>query len=161
VLRPALEDALRDAPLTQPAPLDALEPRHDVAPCVLVVEDDPTNRLIVCSMLERAGYRFATAESGGDALARLRERRFDLVLLDWRMPDLDGLEVARRVRAGASGEAARATPIVALTANAFAEDRAACLEAGMNDFLTKPVHAAQLVRTVERWTASREAVVAV
>jgi signal transduction histidine kinase/CheY-like chemotaxis protein len=161
VLRPALEDALRDAPLTQPAPLDALEPRHDVAPCVLVVEDDPTNRLIVCSMLERAGYRFATAESGGDALARLRERRFDLVLLDWRMPDLDGLEVARRVRAGASGAAARATPIVALTANAFAEDRAACLEAGMNDFLTKPVHAAQLVRTVERWTASREAVVAV
>jgi two-component system sensor histidine kinase BarA len=78
---------------------------------------------------------------------------FDLVLMDWQMPDMDGLEVTRRIRAGAAGRYGRVVPIVALTANAFAEDRVACLDAGMNDFLTKPVLAAKLAETARRWTA--------
>ena len=75
------------------------------------------------------------------------------------MPDMDGLEVTRRLRAGAVGPLGKVVPIVALTANAFAEDRAACLAAGMNDFLTKPVLAQSLQTTVARWIggASRRA----
>ena len=123
------------------------------APHVLVVEDDHVNQTIVCSMLHQAGYRTSAAYDGASALLQLAQQRFDLVLMDWQMPDLDGLEVTRRLRAGAAGRAGLRVPIIALTANAFAEDRSACLAAGMNDFLTKPVLAANLHAMVARWTA--------
>ncbi len=127
------------------------------ASLVLVVEDDPTNSLIVCSMLQMAGIAHLAAEDGRRALELLRSRSFDAVLMDWQMPDMDGLEVARRIRRGQAGETARHVPIVALTANAFPEDRAACLAAGMNDFLTKPVVATKLVETLRQWMAPKEA----
>lgn len=127
---------------------------------ILVVEDDAVNRTIVNRMLQHAGYRVSLAADGQSALATLREQRFDLVLMDWQMPDMDGLEVTRRMRDGTAGDAARQVPVVALTANAFAEDRQACLGAGMNDFLTKPVLASTLTATIVRWTrhdAARDA----
>jgi CheY-like chemotaxis protein len=117
------------------------------------VEDDPTNRVIVCAMLEDAGCRVDTCEGGWQALERLARESFDVVLMDWQMPELDGLEVTRRVRRGDAGAVAQAVPIVALTANAFAEDRAACLDAGMDDFLTKPVHLQALQSAVARWAS--------
>lgn len=121
---------------------------------VLVVEDDELNRFIVTGMLQHAGCRVSIAGSGQEALDLIGHlARIDMVLLDWQMPGMDGLEVARRLRAGAAGSAGQQVPIVALTANAFAEDRAACLAAGMNDFLTKPVLAARLLAAVQRWTA--------
>ena len=123
------------------------------SPHVLVVEDDHVNQTIVCSMLHQAGYRTSTACDGTSALQALAQQRFDLVLMDWQMPDLDGLEVTRRLRAGVAGPAGMRVPIIALTANAFAEDRSACLASGMNDFLTKPVLAANLHATVARWSA--------
>ena len=125
---------------------------------ILVVEDDPVNQMIVCSMLHKAGYLTGTADDGTQALELLRKQAFDLVLMDWQMPDMDGLEVTRRLRAGDAGRFGKAVPIVALTANAFSEDRVACLAAGMNDFLTKPVLAARLELVVSRWVAkaSRE-----
>ncbi len=128
-----------------PAPLNS---KH-----VLVVEDDRLNQTIVCSMLHNAGYNTTAADDGTQALELMSRQVFDLVLMDWQMPDMDGLEVTRRIRAGEAGRYGRIVPIVALTANAFAEDRAACLEAGMNDFLTKPVLAAKLTETASRWTA--------
>ncbi len=119
---------------------------------VLVVEDDALNRAIVGGLLQHAGCRVSEAADGAQALARLAEPgRIDLVLMDWQMPGMDGLEVTRRLRAGAAGAAGRRVPIVALTANAFGEDRAACLAAGMNDFLTKPVLATSLLAAVARW----------
>jgi two-component system, sensor histidine kinase and response regulator len=119
---------------------------------VLVVEDDELNRSIVGGLLQHAGYRVSQAVDGTQALAILPGLdRVDVVLMDWQMPELDGLEVTRRMRAGAAGPAGVTVPIVALTANAFAEDRAACLQAGMNDFLTKPVLADRLMSTVQRW----------
>jgi two-component system sensor histidine kinase BarA len=118
---------------------------------ILVVEDDPTNQLIVASMLRGAGYDVLTADDGQSALALLREHSFNLVLMDWQMPDMDGLTVTRLIRAGAVGSYGELVPIVALTANAFADDRTACLAAGMNDFLTKPILARQLLEAVERW----------
>ncbi len=132
-------------PITGPAPLGA---KH-----VLVVEDDRLNQTIVCSMLHNAGYLTTAADDGTQALDLMSRQIFDLVLMDWQMPDMDGLEVTRRIRAGEAGRYGRIVPIVALTANAFAEDRAACLDAGMNDFLTKPVLAARLSETAHRWTA--------
>ena len=120
---------------------------------VLVVEDDRLNQTIVCSMLHNAGYITTAADDGMQALELISRQIYDLVLMDWQMPDIDGLEVTRRLRSGVAGRFGTVVPIVALTANAFAEDRAACLEAGMNDFLTKPVLASDLVAAVARWTA--------
>jgi CheY-like chemotaxis protein len=138
-------------------PAGSGKPEEPATPIVLVVEDDPTNSLIVCSMLQMAGIAHAAAEDGRRALELLRSRSFDAVLMDWQMPDMDGLEVARCIRRGQAGETARHVPIIALTANAFPEDRASCLAAGMNDFLTKPVVAAKLVETLRHWMPSNEA----
>jgi two-component system sensor histidine kinase BarA len=120
---------------------------------VLVVEDDPTNQLIVCNMLRNAGFATHTADNGAMALDFLSHQTVDVVLMDWQMPDMDGLEVTRLLRAGVAGRFATVVPVIALTANAFAEDRAACLAAGMNDYLTKPVLMTSLVAAVQRWTS--------
>ena len=144
--------AVGDRPVTAPM---ALEPAGDAGPRpathVLVVEDDMLNQVIVSRLLQHAGYRVSVVPDGHSALATLREQQFDLVLMDWQMPDMDGLEVTRRMRAGEAGADAQQVPVVALTANAFAEDRDACLAAGMNDYLTKPVLAGSLTAAVERW----------
>ena len=170
VVKPVLRSALvsrfgaaLDAGATRPAALAAdplpVGELAQRAGRVLVVEDDPVNQTIVASMLTQAGFSVEVANDGHSALQAVGAMRFDLVLMDWQMPDMDGLEVTRLLRAGAAGGHGQTTPIVALTANAFAEDRAACLAAGMNDFLTKPVLADRLVRTVNRWieAASRPA----
>jgi response regulator RpfG family c-di-GMP phosphodiesterase len=81
----------------------------------------------------------------------------ELVLMDWYMPDMDGLEVTRQLRSGAAGIAGKAVPIVALTANAFAEDRAQCLAAGMDDFLTKPVLLEALKKALDKWAPKNPA----
>nr|WP_316643409.1 CHASE2 domain-containing protein [uncultured Roseateles sp.] len=119
---------------------------------ILIVEDDLVNQTIVSAMLNQAGFQTLIAGDGQTALQLVNEQEFDLLLMDWQMPDMDGLEVTRRLRSGAAGPRGRHVPIVALTANAFAEDRATCLAAGMNDFLTKPVVARDLVATVLRWS---------
>ncbi|MBI5258256.1 MAG: CHASE2 domain-containing protein [Burkholderiales bacterium] len=118
---------------------------------VLVVEDDAVNQTIVGAMLGQAGFQVEVAADGQQALRRCAEQAFDVLLMDWQMPDMDGIEVTRRLRAGEAGPAGRRVPVVALTANAFAEDRAACLAAGMNDFLSKPVVADDLIAVVSRW----------
>ncbi len=104
---------------------------------ILVVEDEEINRKVCLRMLERLGYRADVAVEGRAALEALEHRPYDLVFLDVQMPGMDGLEVARRVRRRwPRGQGPR---LVAMTANAFREDRIACLEAGMEDFLSKPV----------------------
>ena len=88
-----------------------------------------------------------TAANGEEALQALKRARYDLVLMDVRMPGMDGLTAARALRARGDR-----TPILALTANAFVEDRRACLEAGMDDHLTKPLDAEALRSALARWT---------
>jgi CheY-like chemotaxis protein/HPt (histidine-containing phosphotransfer) domain-containing protein len=125
---------------------------------ILVVEDDEINQAVVCGLLRHAGHRVSSAVNGAQAIAALvGPNSFDLVFMDWQMPDIDGLEVTRRLRAGQAGPAGQTVPIVALTANAFAEDRAACLAAGMNDFLSKPVLMADLLAAVARALPQAEA----
>jgi two-component system, sensor histidine kinase and response regulator len=137
------------APMTLSAKLDGQTPT--ARGHILVVEDDPLNQMIVCRLLSHEGYTTTTACSGQQALDLMATQPFDLVLMDMQMPGMDGLEVTRRLRAGQAGTAGLETPIVALTANAFAHDRAACLEAGMNDFLSKPVQIDLLVAAIARW----------
>ena len=155
------------ARLPKPVPLAALERclRHGDAtlveasritnaevdlPHVLVVEDDRLNQAIVAGLLRHGGYRVSLASGGEAALSMLRAECFDAVLMDWQMPDMDGIEVTRRMRDGQAGPAGREVPVIALTANAFAEDREACLAAGMNDFLSKPVLAVHLMAALRR-----------
>jgi two-component system sensor histidine kinase/response regulator len=117
---------------------------------VLVVDDNALNCRLLAILLERAGHRVVTVQSGEAALERLSAEPFDLVLMDMQMPGLDGLETTRRIRA--LPDAARAaTPVVAVTANAMAGDERRCRESGMDGYLTKPVDGATLLATVERY----------
>ena len=111
----------------------------EVLPCtVLVVEDNPINRKLAVRFLERRGLRTAVAENGSEALKAVSEQAFDLVLMDVQMPVMDGLAATRAIRLQEKGSGHH-TPIVALTANAFDDDRKRCLEAGMDGFLAKPI----------------------
>ncbi|MGV3618651.1 MAG: PAS domain S-box protein [Fimbriimonas sp.] len=110
---------------------------------VLVVEDNEVNRLVVTRMLANLGCEIYAAGSGEEALVEADARHHDLILMDVQMPGLDGLETTRRIRAHGTQPDVR---IVALTANAFQEDREACLAAGMNAFLSKPIRRADLAR---------------
>jgi len=104
---------------------------------VLVVEDNPVNRKVAVGILRRLGFSAEVAEDGALAVERLKSPGIDIVLMDMQMPVMDGLEATARIRT-AEGPQAK-LPIIGLTANAFASDRTACLEAGMNDFVIKPV----------------------
>ncbi len=115
---------------------------------VLVAEDNPVNREVIVELLRRVGITVETVNDGLAAVERAHESRPDLLLMDMRMPRLDGLAATRRIR---NLEGWRERPIVALTANAFEEDRLACLAAGMNDFLTKPIDPNQLYATLLKW----------
>ena len=143
-------------PMTTPAQLTP-GGRPAATVHVLVVEDDVLNQTIVCRLLSHGGCDSTAAGDGAQALALLAARHFDLVLMDWQMPGMDGLEVTRRMRSGEAGARGLRIPIVALTANAFVEDRTACLAAGMNDFLTKPVLADVLMAAVRRWALDAQA----
>jgi signal transduction histidine kinase len=118
---------------------------------VLVVDDDPVNSMLASEVLRAAGATVFTADTGPAALAFLRQHTPHVVLMDWRMPGMDGLEATRRVRQGEAGPAALDVPVLGLTANAFSEDRSACLNAGMNHVLTKPVDRQQLLEEIGYW----------
>jgi PAS domain S-box-containing protein len=121
---------------------------------VLVAEDNEINALLTRTLLTRLGHVPVMAESGGVALERWHDARergapYDLVLMDMHMPGVDGLEAARRIRAAEAERSDRPTPIIALTANAFAEDREACLAAGMDGFLVKPLERDRLAAALD------------
>jgi CheY-like chemotaxis protein len=113
---------------------------------VLVVEDNQVNQLLVTTILAKAGMRAEVAANGVEAVQAVHQRNFDVILMDMQMPEMDGLEATRRIRQlGALG---KVVPIIAMTANAMQEDRRRCLEAGMNDFVAKPIDSAELLRKI-------------
>lgn len=116
---------------------------------VLVVEDNLVNQRVAVGLLERLGFSVEVVGDGLAAVERLGRDGIDLVLMDMQMPTMDGLEATRRVRAGDGPH--RTVPIVGLTANAFASDREACLAAGMDDFVAKPVTRAKLAAVLDRF----------
>ena len=115
---------------------------------VLLAEDNPTNQFVMMKLLRDMGLQVDLAENGLEVVERLRLQAYDLILMDVQMPKMDGLAATRIVRALPQRSD---TPIVALTANAFVDDRDRCLEAGMNGFLSKPVEARLLRETLEQW----------
>ncbi len=125
-----------------------LEPVPLAGKRVLVAEDEAVNRLTIRVMLQKLGCRPHLVENGRQALDALAENAFDCVLMDMRMPELDGLSAVRALRRGEAGPAAQTTPVVALTAHALAEDRCAALEAGVDAYLVKPVDMTELGRTL-------------
>ncbi|MCH4562488.1 ATP-binding protein [Halomonas sp. EGI 63088] len=128
----------------EPAP----RPVHLDEASLLVVEDNPVNQQVAVAMLERLGCKVSLVERGSDALERVTRERFDLIFMDVQMPDLDGLEVTRRLRQrdGWSAE----VPIVAMTAGGPGGEQARCLAAGMSGYLTKPLFQDALVATLHR-----------
>ncbi|HWA10004.1 MAG TPA: response regulator [Opitutaceae bacterium] len=115
---------------------------------ILVAEDNPVNSKVILLMLERIGYRADLALNGREALRQLARQPYDLVLMDMQMPEMDGLEATRRIRAVASAH--QPPYVLALTANARKEDYNACLQAGMQDFLSKPVRIDGLMAALAR-----------
>jgi len=121
---------------------------------ILLVEDNELNREVAVGLLEDAPVSVIPAENGEVAIQMLRERKYDLVLMDMQMPVMDGLEATRVLRQDPKFED---LPIVAMTANAMAGDREKCLEAGMNDHLAKPIDPDKLFEALLRWIPSRSA----
>ncbi len=118
---------------------------------VLMVEDNETNRLILEQILNRLGCHVSHAAHGQEALDILDQRRFDLVLMDVQMPVMDGLTAAREIRQRESALGLTRQPIIALTANALAGDRDMCLQAGMDDYVAKPVTIDSISTAMLRW----------
>jgi CheY-like chemotaxis protein len=131
--------------------VQAAEPARDAT--VLVADDNAVNLKVACAMLAKLGYGILSATDGREAVEAVAQaasqgRRIAAVLMDVNMPDVDGLEATRQIHA-AWGR--NSPPIIALTAAASAEDRQRCHDAGMDDYLTKPLQVAELARALEKW----------
>ena len=126
--------------------------QHSRGLAILVAEDVPMNQLLVQSLLESMGHACDIVDNGQQAVEAAAARRYDVILMDLQMPIMNGLDAARAIRAFTAP--ASLVPIIALTANAFAEDIVACKAAGMNDFVPKPLDFDLLARAIERWAQS-------
>ncbi len=118
---------------------------------LLVVEDNLTNQRVALGILFRFGFTADVASNGKDALDLLCRERYDLVFMDVQMPEMDGFEATRRIRDGKSGVLDPHVPVIAMTAHALSGDRERCLEAGMDDYLGKPIVPAELSQVIEKW----------
>jgi PAS domain S-box-containing protein len=157
-----LLDSILDA-LAKPRPLDR-EPDVNSksqesamnAPAlrILLAEDNAVNRQLVVRLLEKRGHLVRTAKNGREALEILPNERMDLVLMDMQMPEMDGAEAMRRIRAEEKSTGAH-IPIIAVTAHALKGDREKCMEAGADDYISKPIQPAELYGAIERNLAAR------
>jgi len=120
---------------------------------ILLAEDNPVNQTIAVRILTKAGFEAHAVENGRQALDALARGRYDLVLMDVQMPEMDGFEATAQIRQLEG--ALRQIPVIAMTANAMSGDREKCLAAGMDDYISKPVHSQQLCELVRRWAQQR------
>ncbi|MCH0998799.1 ATP-binding protein [Pseudomonas aeruginosa] len=141
----------------QQSPAHRQQADGDAAPVaagqeILLVEDNPVNQTVIEAMLRSLGYRVTLVADGIQAVRSAERQRYDAILMDCRLPVLDGYSATREIRAQENG---RQVPIIALTANALQGDRENCLQAGMNDYLAKPFKRAELQRILQRWIGSQ------
>ena len=117
---------------------------------VLVVDDNPINLRLAELELKYLGSRVDTINNGNEAIALLQQKKFDLVIMDCQMPEMDGYQTTAQIRA-LPDQALAKIPVIAFTANALPEDRQKCLDAGMDDYLTKPLRRQDMARVLSRW----------
>jgi signal transduction histidine kinase/DNA-binding response OmpR family regulator len=139
----SLPDAVNEAGMPQPTSRQSAR--------VLVVEDNAANLKVAVRMVERLGYRADVAGNGSEAVSALDQVRYDAVLMDCQMPEMDGYDATRRIRMNEAG--GRHVPIIAMTAAAMPRDRDRCLAAGMDDYISKPVRLHIVAAVLERWLA--------
>jgi two-component system sensor histidine kinase/response regulator len=157
--KPATETTAQLAPIHQQPDSDVSSPTRRV----LLAEDNPINQRVAVHLLQKHYYETTVVNNGREALAALEGEQFDLVLMDIQMPEMDGFEATRSIRA-AESISGEHLPIIAMTAHAMKGDRERCLQAGMDEYVTKPIQAADLMRAIQFVTCLpgfvREAVVA-
>jgi CheY-like chemotaxis protein len=123
---------------------------------VLLAEDEEINRIVAQGLLGKLGLRTAVAQNGREAIEMAGAHDYDAILMDCMMPEVDGLQATRQIRAG---EGTSHVPIIAMTALAMPGDRERCLEVGVDDYLTKPVRPPTLNAVIHRWLPTAEAIV--
>ncbi len=123
---------------------------------ILLVEDNKVNQKVAAALLKKLGCEVSIANHGEEALSLATSTSFEAILMDCQMPVMDGFEATRRLRSGEAGETAARLPIIAMTANAMQGDRELCLQAGMSDYLAKPVGRNELMAVLARWTNPSE-----
>jgi CheY-like chemotaxis protein len=121
---------------------------------ILVAEDSPVNQKLAVALLTRMGHQVALAATGTAAVEAWQRESFDLVLMDIQMPEMDGFEATRRIRAIEQASRRARTPIIAMTAHAMSGDRERCLEAGMDEHVTKPINRGDLAKAIYRQTSA-------
>jgi len=124
---------------------------------ILVAEDNATNQIVALKMLEKLGYRADAVADGSEAITALQSIPYDLVLMDCQMPNMDGFEAAMSIRSETSNVLNPKVPVVAMTAHAMKGDREKCLEAGMDDYMSKPIEPAAMSAMLELWLADTSA----
>jgi CheY-like chemotaxis protein/HPt (histidine-containing phosphotransfer) domain-containing protein len=147
------------SPRKEPLQVVKLDPDSSInhaAARILLAEDNTTNQLVATAMLKKLGCHVDTAANGQEAITSLCNLPYDLVLMDCQMPEMNGYEAARAIREGVSGVLNPQIPIIAMTATAMQGDREKCLEAGMNDYLSKPVQKQELAAMLNQWLPSED-----
>jgi CheY-like chemotaxis protein len=114
---------------------------------LLIAEDNPVNQALAIRILKKLGYRPSLTENGVLTLEEIQRHLYDIILMDVQMPEMDGLEATRLIRRSHTDQPV----IIAMTANAMAEDKEACIQAGMNDYISKPIRLEELVKILEKW----------
>lgn len=151
-VRQSNKSSLQDLPNSAPVKSSAKIKKHYNGARILVAEDNSIVQEVLHAILSKAGLNVDSAANGLEAINKARENDYELVLMDIQMPKMDGLEATREIRKLAHWNN---TPILAITANAFEDDREACYDAGMNDFVAKPVDTEELYSIVYKWLSSR------
>ena len=145
-----------------PAPDGALVTRHTLREDrrgrirILLAEDNATNRQVALGILKNLGFKADTAANGREVLQALAKIPYDIVFMDVQMPEMDGLEATRAIRSGQAGAMNARIPIIAMTAHALKGDRERCLEAGMDDYISKPIAPQALADALETWVNQGE-----
>lgn len=144
VLITALEGSSKQSP--ESSTKQVHEPKNI---SILLAEDNKTNQLVAKGLLKSVGYQIEIVDNGVDVISKLDDKYYDLILMDVQMPVLDGLETTKRIR-NLNLDSGQPT-IIAMTANAMEEDRDKCIDAGMNDYLSKPVKRDEIIEKIEKW----------